>query len=93
VGIYLPVGVEVALSRDGKDFTVAAEAKGDASAEGGASGAKEVDPFVRPIRREVKPQRARFVRVLARNVGSIPAGHPAAGEKAWLFVDEVLVNP
>ncbi len=35
----------------------------------------------------------RYVRVVARNIGTIPAGHRSAGVKAWLFVDEVLVNP
>lgn len=36
---------------------------------------------------------ARYVRVRAENIGRIPAGDPAAGEKAWLFTDELLVNP
>jgi hypothetical protein len=27
------------------------------------------------------------------NIGTIPAGHRAAGQKAWLFTDEVLINP
>ena len=30
--------------------------------------------------------------VQARSIRTIPAGHPAAGAKAWLFVDEVVVN-
>ena len=32
------------------------------------------------------------VRVVARNVGTIPDWHPAGGEKAWLFVDEIAVR-
>ena len=89
VGIYLPAKVEVALSQDGKDFAAVAEAKGDVPPE-------ETGPLVRSVRVEIgpaKPQSARFVRVKARNVRTIPAGHPAAGEKAWLFADEILVNP
>ena len=35
---------------------------------------------------------ARFVRVAAKNIGTCPAWHAAAGEKAWLFVDEVVVE-
>jgi hypothetical protein len=31
--------------------------------------------------------------VRAANVGIIPAGHPGAGTKAWLFADELMVNP
>jgi hypothetical protein len=33
------------------------------------------------------------VRVRARSLGVLPPGHPAAGVAAWLFADEVLVNP
>ena len=36
---------------------------------------------------------ARYLRVRAANVGTLPAGHRAAGQPAWLFVDEILVNP
>jgi hypothetical protein len=35
---------------------------------------------------------ARFVRIKARNVGICPDWHPGAGGKAWLFVDEIVVE-
>ena len=38
-------------------------------------------------------QRARYVEVRAANLGKIPPWHTAAGQKAWLFVDEVMVDP
>lgn len=34
----------------------------------------------------------RFVRVKAANLGVIPEGQPAAGVKAWLFVDESVAD-
>ena len=34
----------------------------------------------------------RFVKVVVTNWGEIPAGNPGAGNKAWLFVDEIEVN-
>ena len=37
-------------------------------------------------------QRARYVEVRATNIKKLPPGHKAAGQKAWLFVDELLVN-
>ncbi len=37
--------------------------------------------------------KARFVQIDARSVGKLPAWHPAAGQKAWLFIDNILVNP
>lgn len=34
---------------------------------------------------------ARFVKVVAKNYGNIPEGRPGAGNKAWLFADEIEV--
>ena len=36
---------------------------------------------------------ARFVRVRAKNIGVCPAWHPGNGGAAWIFVDEIQVNP
>jgi hexosaminidase len=35
---------------------------------------------------------ARYVKVVAENAGKIPAGKPGAGNDAWLFVDEIMVE-
>jgi len=35
---------------------------------------------------------ARYVRVVAKNIGTIPEWHSAAGARAWLFADEIQVN-
>ena len=32
------------------------------------------------------------IKVLAKPLGKLPAWHPGKGEKAWIFIDEVLVN-
>ena len=36
--------------------------------------------------------RARWIRVVARNYGALPAGHISAGRPAWIFADEVVVE-
>jgi alpha-L-fucosidase len=36
--------------------------------------------------------KTRYIRVVAKNVGVCPSWHPGAGEKAWLFTDEVFVE-
>jgi hypothetical protein len=36
---------------------------------------------------------ARYIEVRATNIGSIPSWHPASGRDAWLFADEIAVNP
>ena len=53
----------------------------------------EPGPLVRSIRVQFGPRLARWVRVRAVSARTIPDGHPAAGGNAWLFVDEILVNP
>jgi hexosaminidase len=47
---------------------------------------------VKDITAKVKPIRARYVRVRAKNVGVCPPWHPGAGGKAWLFMDEIAVK-
>lgn len=37
--------------------------------------------------------KARYIRVIAHNVGQCPPWHSGAGGKAWLFADELIVNP
>lgn len=39
-----------------------------------------------------KPVKARYIKVHAKNAGTIADGNPGAGNKAWLFVDEIEVN-
>ena len=36
-------------------------------------------------------QSARFIKLVAKNYGMIPDGKPGAGNKAWLFADEIQV--
>jgi len=84
-GIYLPPTVEYAVSDDGKEFRVVATVKpvcpnNDAIAIGKAEAS-------------LTNVRGRYVRLRAANAGTIPAGQPGAGTPAWLFVDEIMVNP
>ena len=87
VGIFLPPSVEFAISQDRKTFDVVATLQCDVSQ-------KDPSSLIKTFSTEVRSQTARFVRVRARNLGAIPAWHPGApGAPAWLFCDEILVNP
>jgi hypothetical protein len=86
VAIYLPSRVEVNVSDDGREFRSVATIKA-------AEGPKGAEPFLGTLKAATPGVRARYVRVRAVGLGVVPAGRPAAGAKAWLFVDEVLVNP
>ena len=46
----------------------------------------------RSVSTELSGKTARYVRVVATNIGTLPAWHSSAGEKAWLFADEIQVN-
>jgi hexosaminidase len=51
------------------------------------------DAFVHRFRHTLPAgTRARYVRVRAENAGPLPAWHPGAGGKAWVFVDEIAVR-
>lgn len=39
-----------------------------------------------------KPIKIRYLRMEAVNIGVCPEWHPGKGDKAWIFVDEIIVN-
>ncbi len=83
--IFLPVEVLVAVSVDGESF--------DLVDSFGTDEAMPADSLtVRKVVARFTPTPVRYVRVQAKNVGVCPAGHPGAGGKAWLFVDEIVVR-
>ncbi len=50
-------------------------------------------PLIRSYQAEDLDVAARYVRVTARNIGTIPAWRHKGDIPAWLFCDEILVNP
>jgi arylsulfatase len=84
--IFYPRWVEVAVSADrvGWDALGRVEIPRE-RAEGTASERFGVDV---PI--DLGP--VRFIRVRAGNQGPLPDWHPGAGEPAWLFADEIVVE-
>lgn len=86
VGIFLPRSVEFAVSDDGNTFTTVATVKPKTSE-------REPSPLRSVLTADKLNSKPRYVRVRAESIGKIPDWHRAAGRRAWLFVDEVLVNP
>lgn len=78
--IYLPSGIEVYGSKDGKDYNLLAEQQVEKKA-------KKVVTSKMKLEASLK-----FLKIKAKNHGIIADGKQGAGHKAWLFVDEIIVN-
>jgi hexosaminidase len=82
--IYHPRSVEISLSKDGNNFSVV---------EGRLKPADERNRSkMYEFQQGDERTETRYVKVLAKNYGPIPEGSPGAGNKAWLFIDEIQVN-
>lgn len=82
--MLLPSAVEVAVSDDGQTFQTVKTESLDPTERGKQAIIRQTLTFV--------PVTCRYVRIMARNVGKVPAGMPKAGQIAWLAVDEILVE-
>jgi hexosaminidase len=83
--IWFPVSVEFQISDDGKEFrSVYSETNKIADNKEGAL--RETYSCNLPA------VRARFVRVIAKNRNVCPPWHPGAGDKAWIFADEIEIK-
>ena len=84
--IFFPSWVEFHASMDGRAW----EGLGGVEVPGEESDEKESRRIGVEVPEETGP--VRYLRVRARNYGTLPAWHPGAGEDAWLFADEILVE-
>ena len=81
--IFLPQGMEVYVSNDGKDYKLFGKMT---VKEARTEGAHVEDLTVKG------KAKARYVKIKIINYGKLPEWHLSAGENAWLFVDEVWVK-
>ncbi|MFN2439445.1 MAG: family 20 glycosylhydrolase [Chitinophagaceae bacterium] len=80
--IYLPKYIEVFVSDDGKKFRSVGKGN-DYTTDTMTLGYITVS---------FSKQSARYLKLTAKNYGVIPDGQPGAGNKAWLFADEIKVE-
>ena len=50
------------------------------------------DVNVKMFTTKVDSVKARYIRVIAKNIGQCPSWHPGAGQKAWIFADEIIIE-
>lgn len=83
--IFLPTSMEVMISEDGENYSEAFTVR------------NEIDPktegaFTHDLNVSFPGQKARYIKLKAKNLGTCPSWHRGAGDDAWLFVDEVVVE-
>jgi hexosaminidase len=83
--IFFPTLVEFSVSDDGEHFTNVAKFEIPVP-----SAHKETS--IKELTQSLKNVKARYVHVYAKNVGICPDWHAGKGDKAWLFVDEIVVE-
>jgi len=80
--IYPPKQASVAVSTDGKSYDKEV--------------VKEVSTAITDkivtVKIALSGKTPRYLKVKAQNLGTIPSGKQGAGERAWLFVDEITVK-
>ncbi|RYY44959.1 MAG: discoidin domain-containing protein, partial [Chitinophagaceae bacterium] len=77
--IYRPAFVSFYASVNGKDFTLM----------GTVLNATAERHLVFSLDKKIA---ARYIRVVAKNAGTIAPGNPGEGNMAWLFADEIIIN-
>jgi hypothetical protein len=83
--IFMPTEVSWWISEDGVDYKKLSTIANDVDEHNDGVITKEFSVAI-------KNQKARFVKVVAKNRGVCPDWHPGAGGKAWVFADEISIE-
>jgi len=86
LGIFLPSEVELAISTDGQQYEIVRKMAIEPPAQGAPIQTRRVAADALNVK-------ARYVRIKAANFGTLPDWVIRPPTPAWLFIDEVLVNP
>ncbi len=83
--IFFPQSVRFEVSEDGQNFR---EVKTVQNTVPAAPNPTQLQDF----KVQFAEQKIRSIRITAKSLGVCPEGHPGAGQPAWIFVDEVVVE-
>ena len=82
--IFMPEKVEFFVSTDGKNYKSIGVVENEIPQDAEDAVIQEFE-----IRKNMK---ARYVRMVATTIGTCPEWHVGAGDKAWIFCDEVIIE-
>jgi hypothetical protein len=85
VWIFLPREVRVSVSTDGITFTPLATISHEVPLE-------KRGAMIHEFQAQFSPVQARYIRVEAGSIQLCPSWHSGAGQPAWIFLDEVILN-
>src|SRR6185437_8935333 len=83
--IFLPQSVTYAVSNDDKSFTDLGTVRNTISPD-------EKGSIIKDFTLNFPVQKARYIRLTAKNLGTGPKGHPGEGKPVWIFADEIMVQ-
>ena len=86
--VFMPQKVTVSYSKNGRKFSQPEEVAlpFDPALEANSK------PRVCILRHKVPSKNVKYIRIEAEPVKKLPAWHAAAGEKAWIMIDEVKID-
>lgn len=82
--IFMPTEVEFLVSNDGKSFRSVGKVKNVVPQDEEEAVVQEMEVRLR--------SEARFVKMLAKSLGTCPDWHVGAGSPAWIFCDEIVIE-
>ncbi len=83
--IFYPSKVEFLTSIDNKNFENVFE-------ENIPIVKNQYDSGIKNIEFKLKNNKARYIKLIAKNIGVCPSWHVGAGKKAWIFIDEITIK-
>ncbi len=83
--VFLPQKVIISISDDGIEFT-------DEKVIVNNISQKNSEIIIKEFQADFSTAKARFIKVFAESLKVCPQWHPGAGHKAWLFIDEIVVE-
>jgi len=83
--IFLPTQVDISLSNDNLNYSEEKIIVNDVPQ-------KNSEIVLKDFTAEFSNQKARYIKIKAESIKKCPDWHPGAGGKAWLFIDEIVVE-
>jgi hypothetical protein len=82
--IFMPEKVDFYVSLDGKDFQFAGTVNNDVDS-------KQTGTILKNFSIDFTTK-TRYIKVIAKNIGTCPDWQKGAGNKSWIFTDEIVVE-